>query len=417
MSRFLFTLILFTGIFPSLMAQGPSRSGFAADQEDKRFTRRFPCGGATILDETFSTDTLPDGWFSLDEDGFAPRAEIQPITPTGGWQFSIDFKDPDSSNLLLISPSWYENNAGPSDDYLVLPLTTLPANPCLSWYAYSQDKFFPEDYEIRVSTTTPDAQGFLANPAVISVVSEGDEFTFRSTSLAQYAGQTVYVAFRQTTQDGFILAIDDIRIADVEQSDLAMYSLNSITADPLDTLFFSGAIINLGLDTLAFDSLQLQISWQINSEPVQTIAIANPFILLPNDTLQFVHDSMWVPQNPVAYRLRVWVSGIGIDGNVENDTIARFQAIGTATGISREIVGQLNIFPNPNQGSFSVDVPESFHPETQLFLLDMQGRVIYEEQLRATRAHIQLPQLPSGIYMLVLEDINQKRATGRISIE
>ncbi len=400
--------------FLPAMAQGPSRSGFPADLEDKTTLRRFPCGGQAQLDEDFQGSALPSGWAVLDEDGFLPRQEILFLTPIGGWQQVVDFKDADSSNLLLASPSWYTSDSSPSNDFLILPATTLPAQPCLSWYAYSQDKLFPESYEIRVSTTNPDAAGFLANPPVLTISAEGDEFTYRSTSLAAYAGQTVFIAFRQTTEDGFILALDDIRIANVEGTDLAMFNVNGLQGDPLDTLFFSGSVINLGLDTLVFDTAQMSISWQINNETVQTITIPEAFTLLPNDTIQFAHDSAWVPLVSASYRLRVWVSGIGVDDNIENDTLSRFQAIGTATGLLEPEALSLGIFPNPSDGTFQVNIPAGMQAGSQLVIFDSAGRRVQPEILRKEADRWVVSGLMPGLYLVTLTDIKQKRATGKV---
>lgn len=395
------------------MAQGPSRSGFPADLENKSSLRRFPCGGEALVDEDFQGSPLPAGWAVLDEDGLSPRQEILFLTPNGGWQQVIDFKDADSSNLLLASPSWYDGG-GSSNDFLILPSTTLPSDPCLSWYAYSQDKLFPESYEVRVSTTTPDEAGFLANPPVLTISAEGDEFTYRSTSLAAYAGQTVFIAFRQTTEDGFILALDDIRVANVEGTDLAMFNLNPVQGDPLDTLFFSGAVINLGLDTLVFDTAQMRISWQINNETVQSVTIPQAFTLLPNDTIQFVHDSAWVPPVSASYRLRVWVSGIGVDDNVENDTLSRFQAIGTATGLAEPQVLSLGIFPNPSDGTFRVNIPAGMQAGSQLQVFDSSGRLVQPEILRKEGDGWLVSGLMPGLYLVTITDIKQKRATGKV---
>ncbi len=370
-----------------------------------------------MFEQDFQADTLPDSWLVLDEDGFVPRTVIQHLTPLGGWQLVTDFKDTDSLNKVLASPSWYNDDNSPSDDFLVLEQVTLPSNPCLSWYAYSQDQLFPESYEIRISTTTPDAAGFLANPAVITIDAEGDEYTFRSTSLAQYGEQTVYIAFRHTTEDGFILALDDIRLAQVQQRDIAMYNLDELILDPADTVKFSGAVINRGLDTLVFDSLQMEISWQINNETIQTIAIADSFSILPNDTLQFVHDSTWTPPVSASYRLRVWVSGIAMDGNIENDTLSRFQAVGSATSLFKEVNDQLSVFPNPSTGRFSIELGEGFHQEAQYSVVNLAGQVIVSDIIRNNRTDIELSNLPHGMYLLIVEDIKLKRATQRLLIE
>ncbi|MEL6853349.1 MAG: hypothetical protein AAFP92_32865, partial [Bacteroidota bacterium] len=136
--RYTLVLLLSLCLVPfQLTAQQVTRSGLKPPKGPKPAFRQFPCGGETILDEDFQTsgDTLPAGWSSLDLDQFTPRDEILFLTPAKGWQKVVDFRDPDSINLVMASPSWYKDTTGASNDYLISPKISLTANPCLSWYA------------------------------------------------------------------------------------------------------------------------------------------------------------------------------------------------------------------------------------------------------------------------------------------
>ncbi|MEL7341438.1 MAG: choice-of-anchor J domain-containing protein, partial [Bacteroidota bacterium] len=172
MQHLLFAFLFLFLTFGQLSAQLATRSGAMAPQESKAQLRQFPCGGTTVLDEVFETEMIPVDWSTIDSDNLTPRQEIQFLFPQGGWQPIVDFKD--STNRAIASPSWYEDSLGTSNDWIISPLlNNLPTNVCLSWYAYSQDPNFPESYEIRVSTTTPDEAGFLAEDAVFSIEEEG----------------------------------------------------------------------------------------------------------------------------------------------------------------------------------------------------------------------------------------------------
>ncbi|MEZ4826656.1 MAG: choice-of-anchor J domain-containing protein [Bacteroidia bacterium] len=421
---FSLTLFLWLTTFPGmsfLVAQTNSRSGFPADPESRSSLRRFPCGGTVILDQHFDSDTLPSGWATFDYDGLAPNNNILFLVPEKGWQPVLDFKDPDSLNWLLASPAWYEGSTAPSNDYLISPKVLVPENACLSWYAYSQDKFYPESYEVRVSTTTPDSAGFMANPAVFTVAAEGDEFTYRTISLDDYANQEVYIAFRHTSADKFILALDDIRLAQVSASDISMFYLDDIVAGPNDKVTLSGAVINRGLDSVSFDTVlfPMVIHYQIDTNAVKTDTIRRVFTLIPNDTIQFAHDSVWVPTEDKIYRLRIWVTGFGTDDNPANDSIGIWQGIGTKTAIDPERKKwQVNIFPNPTTDQVTIDVSGlPAGEELSLTVYDLSGKIVKPlTTLRGTSGavHLEMTDLPAGIYFARFIDRAGNGFTGKL---
>ncbi len=403
------SLLLLLGVMTlpqSIWSQALTRSGLPAPTEDLSSLRRFPCGGELVLEESFDGTTLPANWEVRDVDGLPPREEIVFLTPQGGWQSVLDFRDPDSVNRLMASPSWYEGSTARSDDYLILPPLTLPEDVCLSWYAYSQDPGFPESYEIRVSTSGTEPADFLANPPVLTIGAEETQFTYRSTSLDAYAGQTVYVAFRHTSQDKFILALDDIRLAQVKQRDMALFSVNPIFANPEDSVRIRGSIINRGLDTLTFDTARLEVNYQIDNGAVVTMPINKSITFVPNDTLNFVHDSAWVPLEDKVYTLKVWISGFGSDDNPVNDTLARFQGVGTfVSNESSQPAARFTLSPNPASAHLRLTGAGKLAAHYELQLMDLTGRI-----LRAGLAwrpatgpvQLEVQDLPGGLYLLRL---------------
>ena len=410
--RVLFSLLVGLLIFPLLSpAQHTTRSGLTPPEGKKPALRQFPCGGTTLLDENFdkSADTIPAGWNRLDLDQFVPRDEILFLTAVGGWQNVYDFRDPDSVNRLMASPSWYKDTVASSNDYLISPKVSLPISTCLSWYAYSQDPGFGESYEVLISTSTPDSAGFAANPALLVVDEEGDEFTYRSVSLAEYGEQDVYIAFRHTSTNKFILAIDDVRLAEVGAFDIAMFSVDPVAVDTIgDSTTFKGAIVNRGLEAYTFDSAELKISFQINNEAVQTIQFDTTLTLLPNDTLQFSHDSTWKVDQLATFRVAFWASGFGVDDIPANDTLGFFIAVGVPTGIGQFIERKaLSVYPNPSNSLIQWDaLPASAYP-FQLRLIDLQGREVLARKEERIQDHsLDLTSLANGLYLLSIEGAN-----------
>jgi len=112
-----------------------------------------------------------------------------------------------------ISTSW-TNPVIQADDWMISPAITLNGNSSLYWEARSFSSSFPDGYEVRISTTTQSTAGCLANPALFSIVAENAYNSPRNIDLAAagYVNQTVYIAFRNTSTDMYILGVDDILI-------------------------------------------------------------------------------------------------------------------------------------------------------------------------------------------------------------
>lgn len=393
-------VIYFTLLFSVGFAQSPSRSGNPAPQESKASLRTFPCGGEAILEENFNGTTIPASWTTLDLDGLTPKAEIQSII-SAGWQSSFDFKD--SSNRALVSPSWYEGTTQASDDWLISPAIAIDGNICLSWYAYSQDQNHPESYEVLYSTTTPDPDSFLVNPSLVSIAAESFDLNFRSLSLESFSGQTIYLAFRQTTSDGFILFLDDIRLARVQNVDLGAVAIDINATNAGDSIFrVSAALRNFGSSTYNEDSA-LNVFYSIDGgEPNETV-LTDTISLAANDTLQFTYDSLWT--NPVDgwYEICVWTDN-GLDSNSANDTSCIFFPIGTAVSVSPALsTPSLRLYPNPVRERIFFELPDDFPLSgTNLTVFNLYGLRVKTLKLKERQGWLTMRDLDAGLYFFRL---------------
>ncbi|HET6243457.1 MAG: T9SS type A sorting domain-containing protein [Bacteroidetes bacterium] len=75
----------------------------------------------------------------------------------------------------------------------------------------------------------------------------------------------------------------------------------------------------------------------------------------------------------------------------------------TTTGIVKAVATEMKLYPNPNNGNFTVKIPED-NPGSEIYLSDLGGKVIYSAILKpGTREkHIKLVNPASGIYFLTL---------------
>ena len=120
----------------------------------------------------------------------------------------------------VISSASYINNVGPltPDNWMILPAMQLPVSATdftLTWFDQGVDPDYAnENYAVYIATSKSIAD-FLATTPVFSDVSTS-QWLQRSVDLSDYAGQTIYIAFRHfNTSDQFRLLIDDIRVGQV----------------------------------------------------------------------------------------------------------------------------------------------------------------------------------------------------------
>ena len=184
-----------------------------------------PISAEEILNESFQGVTpppgtggcgpLPAGWSRINNDGRTPD-------PLVGWctQAWCGREDPENPANAFVGSVSYYSPIGAADDWLITPQVQLGAFPRVSWKGETQDPSYPETYELRISTGQPTVGDFVANPALATVVGEvAATLTAHDVGLAAYANQLVYLAWRNVSNDKFILWIVDVRIYNQVQYD------------------------------------------------------------------------------------------------------------------------------------------------------------------------------------------------------
>ncbi|MFT3886199.1 MAG: T9SS type A sorting domain-containing protein [Flavobacteriales bacterium] len=86
-------------------------------------------------------------------------------------------------------------------------------------------------------------------------------------------------------------------------------------------------------------------------------------------------------------------------------------------GIGDASMRPVSLYPNPNDGRFTLELPQEMTGSTQLQVLDLTGRSVIQQRVSGTgRVSVELSELPNGLYTVVLRN-NERTATGRISIQ
>ncbi len=216
-----------------------------------------------ILNEDFQSGA-PVTFTIVDNDGFTPNAATSQYSEA--WTQVID---PENSNDTVMGSTSYFEPTGIANRWLITPALTLGSfGNFIYWEAKSFDPSYPDDYTVLVSTTDNQLASFTETVGLIQ--EENFEWTSRSVNLSSngFANQTIYVAFVNKTNNGFVLFIDDIR-AEIENpvglNELADISVVMYPNPTSETLKVEGENIQ-GLTVVSYSGQVLlqSVSSEIN---------------------------------------------------------------------------------------------------------------------------------------------------------
>lgn len=167
--------------------------------------------GTPIFFDDFETGDFSMGWTLNDVDGHTPNMNVNFVNDA--WVVSDAVDGP---NLSAFSTSWYEP-VNQSDDWLISPPIMLGANSRVYWQARTPDANFRDGYELRISTAGTGIGDFTANPPLFLIPAENTSATARYADLAAagYANQQVHLAWRNNSNDRFLLLVDNVAVVEV----------------------------------------------------------------------------------------------------------------------------------------------------------------------------------------------------------
>lgn len=148
-------------------------------------------------------------WTLYNQDALTPNAAVSFVN--GAWVASLEEAD----NNVAMSTSWYAP-PGVSNDWMVSPAITLPAGAStLYWHARAYDATYSDSYRVYVSTTGNMPANFTTPALTVgNGTSTGEATTWQNKSLdlTSFAGQTIYIAFQNFSNDMFLLGLDNVYI-------------------------------------------------------------------------------------------------------------------------------------------------------------------------------------------------------------
>lgn len=163
---------------------------------------------------TSGIGSLPAGWTLYDQDGNTPHPQVSFID--AAWKVAVLT----GGNQVAISTSYY-NPPGQSDDWMVTPQISVPAtSPFLIFEAMAPNQNYADDYEVLISTTGSTPADF--STVIHSETSPPGTLTPVAIDLSAYAGQQVYIAFRNVANDELYLFIDNIKVLTLPNDNLGV---------------------------------------------------------------------------------------------------------------------------------------------------------------------------------------------------
>jgi len=220
-----------------------------------------------IMSENFDASTnLPAGWAQYNVDNLTPASNVN-YMGTNAWMARANSVT--GTGNMMVSTSWY-TPAGTSNDWLVTPAINVPGTGSYtaSFDVMAPDASYPDGFKVYISTTGNAVANFT-NPAVLTVNAAPQTFTNQTIDLSTYAGQTIYIAIQNNSNDMFLLFLDNFVVrqpaandAILQSATLARYSAVSTN----NTLSLS--VKNDGSNPIT----SLDITWNDGTAHTSTVA-------------------------------------------------------------------------------------------------------------------------------------------------
>jgi hypothetical protein len=167
----------------------------------------------TILTQDFNAG-MPAGWQLINNDNLAPYNDPAVDFITDAFVITEDYDSTGIGDNILVATSWHATE-GDADDYLILPKLTMGSiGNYISFDAKSVDASHPDGLEVRISTGGVNVWDFYFADAAYANPGVNPYWTNYVVSLDSVgvANQDIFIAFRHTGNDNFILAIDNIKV-------------------------------------------------------------------------------------------------------------------------------------------------------------------------------------------------------------
>lgn len=275
------------------------------------------------------TYAFPSGWRLVNVDNRPPNTMVAYVNQA--WIRREDFAK-NVGDSCAFSTSW-TNPEGVADDWMWTPAISIPASGQvkLNWNALAYDADYRDGYEVRIMTTAPTGtNGNIGNMVSASQViysndAENSTWTERSVDLSAYTGQTVYIGFRNNSNNKFLLLIDDIVVEVSNARDARLISMvapeySLIPLSQMGGYTFKGSINNNGTQALTNVRLRAAI---FRANTLVTTLNSGAVGSLASGASHSFETPVWVPTDLGEYTIKLYPNTTETDLAPANDTMTQ----------------------------------------------------------------------------------------------
>lgn len=355
-------------------------------------------------------------------------------------------------------------SGGLAEDWLVTPMIQMPENASLTFYQKQTSVTLKgSEYSILVSTTSQEDISTFTEIATWGEDSFTNNFTEKAIDLSAYAGQSICLAFRLTTDagDGWyidaiqIKANDDILSANIvattgcgtgsltvssNQTGMQHFTLltedetvlqevdadaNAYQFDNMPDGIYKAQVSKASIQSPISDAVELKNIVILNTigdieGPDMAVETANYSIseVQGADTYIWSVDDTWqLESGQGTAQINVLFPENAVDGivsvkaqNTCGDSELKQKSIDVSgIGIPEHIKDKLNIYPNPVTHQLHLNFePAMLETDAQVRIMNINSKVLIERVLDANtvKADINVQHLPSGVYMLQIQTVD-----------
>jgi hypothetical protein len=269
--------------------------------------------------ENFDAAGLPANWVMIDADGLAPNSGLGTGWAACATQAWIK-KGKSATDSCYGTTSWF-TSAATADRWLISKSFTVNnANTYLFWQDFTSDANYPDNMEIMVSTTAGTTVADFGTTPIYNQSGTTGGWAKHGVSLGAYNGQTIRVAFRDNSNDKFVLYIDNAGTEVPPSNDLALTAIAPLASSPLAygtvgaQMTIKGAVKNNGFTTVT--SYVVKYQQGANAPVAQTITANIPVY----GTSTFTLTTPYTIPSMGVFPIKVWVEFTG-DMTHTNDTL------------------------------------------------------------------------------------------------
>jgi hypothetical protein len=281
-----------------------------------------------IFSEDFNSltapGTLPAAWTVIDNDGLTVVSNVAYVS--SAWV--VQEATPGDNHAT--STSWY-SPPGQSDDWMITPpINVTTTGTLLEFDAMAPDPLYSDGYEVWVSTGAPTVAGMTAGTMVLSVAAEASIFTNHVVDISAFDGMNVYIGWRNTSLDKFLLHVDSV-IVTGSAADVAVEMREEYSIFPMNHLAPIGATAMI-YNVDAFDVTNATLNVTIYDGLMTSVYTGSsaPASILSGDSLLATVPG-YTPSVVDVYTVEQVVTITEADVNIMNDTSYYQVAVTPAT--------------------------------------------------------------------------------------